>query len=120
VSLFIFWVAVPFAFVALYILSAGPVTKYACVPRTPPPNGLRVTYAPLIWLCANSRSFEKFMNWYAENVWGVYDRWSISLRNSGVRLVPVLAMHEDKSETHLREGEQPAPPLTGARVPARP
>jgi hypothetical protein len=71
---FFFWVAVGFAFVAVYVLSAGPVTKYAVAPGGRPGPVILGIYAPLIWVCGKSRLAERAMDWYVERVWGVSDR----------------------------------------------
>jgi hypothetical protein len=70
-SRFFFWVAVGFAAVALYVLSAGPVTKYACTQGERPGPAIRVIYAPLIWIAENSSLADRAMDWYVEKVWGV-------------------------------------------------
>ena len=64
-----FWVAVGFAVAAIYVLSVGPVIKYACVPGVRAPVGIRAFYAPLIWLHEKSRPAGKFLDWYTKRVW---------------------------------------------------
>src|SRR5438045_3244690 len=65
------WGAWRFAFVALYVLSTGPIAKYACVHGTQPSPALMGAYAPLNWVCEKSRIAELAMEWYVVKVWHV-------------------------------------------------
>jgi hypothetical protein len=64
-------VAWSFAFVALYVLSSGPVAKYACVQGTQPSPVLIGIYAPLDWVCEKSHIAELATEWYVVRVWRV-------------------------------------------------
>jgi hypothetical protein len=53
---------------ALYVLSIGPIAK-ACRQSGSVPKVLEVIYAPLQALADACEPFERFTDWYIEDVW---------------------------------------------------
>ena len=71
VAHFVFWVAVVFCLLAIYVLSIGPVGKFAYRGgRTSAPL-METAYAPIGWVCEHDAFSERFMSWYLGNVWGI-------------------------------------------------
>jgi hypothetical protein len=72
------WVAWGFFVLAVYVLSYGLAVKTIWTPgalnQTPALTIVDYFYAPVIWVYGHNYSFNRFMTWYMERVWGVHDR----------------------------------------------
>jgi hypothetical protein len=54
---------------AAYVLSTGPVIKFASRASGRPSNTVMAAYYPLIMLSQNSKTADKFLNWYIMDFW---------------------------------------------------